>query len=139
MTKSPVETDALARGILSELSDERLVLAVPGTDYQLHLVPTVKASKVKTPVGKRIKGTIEARSLRIHPARGGGRFVEPVYGAPRIVAGTVIALDEAKGRVLVNVAVPMWVSWPEGQDLGVFEVGGLVNFYVESGATFTPA
>lgn len=133
-----VETRALARGILESLNDGELVLAVRGTEYRLHLVPTVPPGEISTPLGKRIKGTIHARALRMHPAAGGGGFIEPVWGAPRIVAGTVIAVDPDKRRVLVDVGVPMWVEAPEGQDLGVIREGQLLNFYVESGTRFRP-
>lgn len=101
-------------------------------------MPTVPAGEIASPVGKRIKGTISARALRMHPSVGGGRFIEPVWGAPRIVAGAVMAIDEAKRRILVDVSVPMWVTAPEGQDFGVLKKGALVNFYVESGTSFRP-
>ena len=136
----PGETErkATARGILDSLSDERLVLAVPHTDYRLHLVPAVGAEQIATPVGKRIRGTIEAKALRVHPAHGGGRFIEPIVGEPRIVAGTVLAIDETQRRVLVDLTVPVWMHTQNGQDYGVFALGELVNCYLQSGATFTP-
>jgi hypothetical protein len=135
---APVEVNASVRGVLESLEPERLVLRLPGTDYRLRLVPGVPVSQVQVPVGKRVTGTIDAVALRMHPARGGGRFIEPVHGEPRIVAGTVVAVDETNRRVLVDVAVPMWVSWPDGQDTSIFHAGQLVNFYVRSGTRFTP-
>ena len=133
-----LDSQALARGVLESLRDGELVLAVPGTSYRLQLVPTVPAGEITTPPGKRIKGTIHAKALRMHAAQAGGRFVEPVWGAPRIVAGTVLAVDEQGTRVLVDVSVPMWVTPPPGQDLSVIRKGQLVNFYVESGTRFRP-
>ncbi|MHC4414516.1 MAG: hypothetical protein ACYS0G_04450 [Planctomycetota bacterium] len=133
-----VDTQALARGVLTSLTDSVLVLAVPGTEYRLQLVPTVPAGEISTPVGKRVKGTIRATALRMHAAQAGGRFIEPVWGAPRIVAGRAVAVDAENKRVLVDASVPMWVSPPDGQDFSVIREGGLVNFHVESGATFTP-
>ncbi len=130
--------DALARGILESLTDEELVLAVPHTEYKLHLAPTVPAGEFSKYVGKRIRGVIEAVALRIHPARGGGRFIEPVWGAPRIIAGKVCSVDKAKRRVLVDAGVPMWVTATERQDLSELHEGRLVNFYVKSGTSFRP-
>ena len=129
---------ALARGVLESLTDDEIVLAIPHTAYRLHLVPTRAAGEVDVPVGKRIRGVIEAQALRIHPARGGGRFIEPVWGAPRIVAGEVLQVDQANQRVLVDAGVPMWVTGPDEQDLSLLVEGQLVNFYVQSGATFSP-
>ncbi len=136
--KPDTTADALARGILESLTDEELVLAVPHTGYKLHLAPTVPAGEFNKYVGKRIRGVIEAEALRIHPARGGGLFIEPAWGAPRIIAGKVCSVDEAKRRVLVDAGVPMWVTAPQGQDLSELHEGQLVNFYVQSGTSFRP-
>lgn len=135
-------TDTEQRDIVSakllELTDEKVVLALPGTDYRIHLVPSVPSDQIDAEVGKRIRGRIEASALRIHPAQGGGRFIEPVWGHPRIVAGTVLESDSETGRVLIDVSIPMWVTAPVEQDVSIIQPGRLVNFYVESGATFTP-
>ena len=133
-----ISPDTLARGTLESLTDQELVLAVPHTEYRLHLAPTVPAGEFNKYVGKRIRGVIEATALRIHTARGGGRFIEPIWGAPRIIAGKVCSVDEAKRRVLVDAGVPMWVTAPQGQDLSELHEGLLVNFYVQSGTSFRP-
>lgn len=75
----------------------------------------------------------------MHTANGGGRFIEPVYGSPRIVQGRVVAIDEANDRVLVDMVVPIWVKVHDGQSAGDFELHSLVNCYLQSGTTFTPA
>lgn len=130
---------AIVQGRVQAVTQGRLVLALPGTAYKLDLVAAVGTAADVPVAGKRIKGTIEARALRVHTARGGGRFIEPVEGAPRIVAGSVLAVDGPSGRVLVDAVVAMWVSVPAEQDIDAFCPGDLVNFYVESGTTFTPA
>ncbi len=130
---------AIVGGRVEAVTHGRLVLAVPGTAYKLDLVAAAGTAADMPVAGKRIKGTIEARALRVHTARGGGRFIEPVEGAPRIVAGSVRAVDGPSGRVLVDAVVPMWVSVPAEQEIEAFSQGDLVNFYVESGTTFTPA
>jgi len=132
------ETRALTRGVLESLDDNEIVLAVHHTEYKLHLSLT-PAQDITASVGSRIQGTIHARALRMHAARGGGRFIEPMWGAPRIVAGRVRALDGPQRRLLVDTGVPMWVEAPNDQDLGVIREGELINFYVESGACFQPA
>ena len=132
------ETQALTRGVLESLDDDEIILAVHHTEYKLHLSLT-PAQGFTASVGSPIKGTIHARALRMHAARGGGRFIEPVWGAPRIVAGRVRAVDGPQRRLLVDTGVPMWVEAPKDQDLGVIRKGELINFYVESGACFQPA
>jgi hypothetical protein len=133
-----VESQDDVRGVLESLSDQKIVLSVPGTDYQIHLVPTVPASDIRIPVGKRVKGTIHAKALRMFAANGGGQFIEPIWGEPRIVAGLVLAVDEPNRRVLVHTGVPMWMTLEDRQAADLFKVGQLVNCYVQSGTQFTP-
>jgi hypothetical protein len=132
------ETQSIARGILEALDPDGLILHLPHTDYRLRLRLAAAASRVTIPPGKRIGGTIEAEALRMHPAAGGGRFIEPVSGEPRIVAGIVLAVDEAQRRVLIDAGVPMSLIAAEDQDFDAIEPGGLINCYVRSGAAFTP-
>ena len=132
------EPKALARGILESLADDELVLAIPHSEYRLHLVPTVPVGEFGGVVGKRIRGVIQAVALRVHRAQAGGLFIEPIWGAPRIVAGKVCTIDTSARRVLVDAGVPMWVTVPAGQDLDTLREGDLVNFYVQSGTTFRP-
>ncbi len=129
-------TDGITRGVLQELGDEHLVLAVPGTEYRLRLATAADGSKMASHLGKRIKGRIHATALRMHKAQAGGRFVEPVWGAPRIVSGAVLTVDEEKNRLLVDVSVPMWVTVEDGQHATDFAEGQMVNFYVTSGTSF---
>lgn len=133
------EAQSVARGILESLSPQRLVLAIPRTDYKIFLVPGIPVERITTPVGKRIKGLIHARALRVFTASGGGRFIEPIEGEPRIVAGIVKAVDQANRRLLVDVAVPIWMTLTENSDASQFHEGELVNCYVESGPKFMPA
>lgn len=136
-----VTTDAKVadqvRGILESIEDDRVVLHLPHTDYRLRLVVD-DAAPLRERVGKRVRGRIRGRALRIHATAGGGRFIEPIIGEPRIVTGTLRALDPVNHRVLVDVAAPMWLATESGQDYGVFSVGGLVTCYVESGTRFVP-
>ncbi|MCZ6835390.1 MAG: hypothetical protein O7G85_06405 [Planctomycetota bacterium] len=138
MTLEQIDQRTIARCVLQSIEDDYLVMAIPGTEYRLHLVPSIDANQLKQKVGKRLKGTIHAKAMKIHSARGGGLFIEPVLGSPRIVAGVVIAIDERERQVCVDVSVPMWVSLGEDQDLENCVEGELVNFYVQSGSTFKP-
>ncbi len=131
----------VARGVLHALNDRTVVLALPHSDYQLHLTlpEDVDPGAITTPVGKRIKGTIEAIALRMDEGSGGGKFIEPLYGAPRIVAGVIKAVDVETNQLIIDVATPFHVTPSEGQTAADFEVGQFVSFYVKSGTTFRPA
>jgi len=138
---SEINSRAIVRGILEAKTDDKIILSLPNTEYRLHLVPSVPPAAITTPIGKRLKGTIHARSLRMFKAAGGGggQFIEPLEGAPRIVAGRVAHVDAASHRVLVEVPAALWMTLAEGQKADMFAVGDMVNCYVESGTRFEPA
>lgn len=128
-----------------EPTDERVVLGVHGTDYLLELTPTIPRERFPKPRSRRnrrIRGVVHGRALKLHHAKAGGRFVEPVHGQPRIVQGTVYEVDGPNDRLLMDVVVPMWItveSEVTGQVASDFAQGDLLNFYLESGTSFTPA
>jgi hypothetical protein len=132
--------------ILEEAPTETLVvLGVHGTDYRLELTPAVAPADfppLRSERNRRIRGVISARALKMHQASAGGRFIEPVHGRPRIVQGTVYAVDAENDRLLMDVVVPMWVSVESavtGQSASDFSQGDMLNFYVESDIGFSPS
>ena len=127
----------LARGVLESHDDQRVVLSVPGTSYRLRLELAEGASIPVAP-GRRLRGRLEGRALRLNRASGGGRLIEPLVGAPRIVHGTVAAVDGVANRILLDAVVPMWLTLQPGQSATTFAIGDLLNGYVESGVRFTP-
>lgn len=130
--------DDLCRGRVGWVRDGRIGLRLADSDYELHLDLTGDPSVLPEP-GKRVRGVISGQALKLHRATAGGRFIEPVLGHPRIVQGTVLAVDAARNRVLADVVVPMWVDLADGQSANEFTTGDLVNFYFASGVRFTPA
>lgn len=131
-----VQTNEIARVVLEEITSEFLVLAVPGTNYKLKLKAASNGASIDIKPGKRIKGIIHAKAMRMHSAKAGGKFIEPVWGEPRIVSGLVLSVDESKNRLLVDVSLPMWVEVYEGQQASQFAEGQMVNFYVQSAMEF---
>ncbi len=111
------------------------IFNIPGTDYQLHLVCR---DPITVAPGRRVRGTIHTRALRMHHSDTGGRFIEPIYGSPRIVQGTVIEADAQNNRLLMDLAVPVWVTLDPAQKAARFPAGAMLNFYVESGTRFEP-
>jgi hypothetical protein len=131
----------LARGVLAQVlpatatRPAHVVLTFPNTSYEMHLVPS---GDVRTPLGKRIIGTIRARARRIDVVESGGRYVEPVYGRPRRVQGSVLAVDS--DAVVVDAGVPIRCTPTDPrQKPADFSPGQFVSFDVLDGAIFTPA
>lgn len=110
-------------------------IAIPDTSYELHLVTS---EPVRPGHGGRVVGTIHARAKRIDVVDTGGRYVEPVFGRPRRVQGTVIAVEG--DELVVNAGVPIHCRPTDPrQKASEFEVGDLVSFDVMDGAEFRVA
>jgi hypothetical protein len=133
------QVQSLAQGRIDAISEVLLVLAIPGTHYRLHLSPRGRISPDREAVGQRVSGQVEARGLRLWRSRGGGRFIEPVDGPPRIIAGIVRHVDVAGNRLLIDASVPIWVTLQPADHAAAHSPGDLVNCYVESGTSFAPA
>lgn len=138
MNRTTPAAPDLCRAVLLEVADGEVVLGLAGTSYRLRLRCAVPTAGLAAKLGKRIVGRVRGRAMRMHPAQGGGRFIEPVDGHPRIVNGTVVALDASGRRVLLDMVIPAWLELAEGQSNDDLTVGQLVNTYVESGMTFEP-
>ncbi len=138
ITPSPtIKIDpSLARGELLSFgpSNSYIVMGVPNTSYQLHLVPT---APVTTQPGKRLIGTIRLEARRVDAVGTGGQFVEPVFGRPRRVQGTVIA--HAGNALVIDAGIPIHAVLTDArQKAEQFAVGQLVSFDAVAGATITP-
>jgi hypothetical protein len=128
---------SLARGTLTEVVAATATKAgfvkvsFPNTSYELHLAP---AAPVRTEPGKKVLGVIRAKARRIDTVETGGRYVEPVFGRPRRVQGTVISVGDS---VLVNAGVPIHLTPTDPrQKLSDFQPGQFISCDVMDGATF---
>jgi hypothetical protein len=145
MDASPAPTKAASPDLctltlLAIRDGGELELGVPGTEYRLHLACEGDPSRLRpSAAARRVQGTIHGKALKLSKALGGGKFIEPLWGHPRIVQGTVLAADAAGNRLLVDLAVPAWLTLEAGQSTAEFPRGTLVNMYLASGMTFRPA
>lgn len=130
-----MENDCV-RGVLESANGSEITISIPGTDYRLRFA---QGGTTAVHPGKRITGHVQAKALQMFKAQAGGEFIEPMVGQPRIVQGMVRSVDASTNRLLVDVVLPMWVQPMEGQHASNFSAGDMVNFYVQSGACFTPA
>ncbi len=128
--------ETLARGVLIESVPGRLVLGIPGTEYQLHLTPT---GPISIPVGRRVSGTITLNARRIDLCTTGGNAIDPLMGPPRNIVGRVVAHDPASNVLIIHARVPMRVRVRPPQTSQAFPVGSLVTFAAEPGAAFAPS
>ncbi len=139
-TDSPSTTPSTATSLdvatlrVASVKDGVAEFTVPGTQYHLHLTvdPGFEAA-----AGHRVKGRVHGKALRMHRAGAGGNFIEPLQGRPRIVQGTVLAVDPAANEVILDLVVPVRVAMQSGQSATAFSTGDVVNFYMEPGTRFT--
>ncbi len=133
MTNAPSD---IARVVIEKARDGRVRVSVARTNYRIDLVDASGGSAANATVGRPLEGRIRAKALKMHRAAAGGTFIEPIEGTPRIVQGRVLATDTVNNTAIVHAVVPMRIDVPPGQCASDFATGDLVNFYVESGATF---
>lgn len=124
------------KAILQEQAEGTIVLSVPHTSYQLHLAVE---KPVEQQIGKAVTGQICANAKRVDVVTTGGRYIEPVYGRPRRLQGRIIDADPEANALTVFCGAPFICQLMASQWASEFEVGQLVSFDVERGATFKPA
>ncbi len=126
-----------ARATLAEAPDGRVVLLLPASDYRITLA--VDAAPT-TQVGKRIRGLVRAQARRIDVVTTGGRFIEPIYGRPRRIQGTILAVDPAADTVTIapHDAFPVVCRTNEAQRAAQFKPGQFVACDLAPTTSFTP-
>lgn len=128
-----------ASAVLAERHDDRVVLTLPHTDYRIHLDVKGESPELAADnVGKSVAGRIEAQARRIDVVHTGGRYLEPVYGRPRRLQGRIVATDRRSNTITVQCPCPIVCHLMAPQLAQQFEVGQLVSFDIERGATFRP-
>ena len=154
-TISPTAHDAalsIARATLEQIVPATatkpgyLVLALGGSNYQLHLRPLSPTEALATRLGKKVNGIITVQARRVDVVKTGGRFIEPLTGRPRRVQGTVLARDAAANTLTLNAAGAAAVDGPSlpvvlkltdpRQRADQFEIGVTVGCDVLDGGTF---
>lgn len=131
----PITQPPTVSGVFTGMKGDLLVLDVPGTDYELHLLP---AEGFSAEVGDKVAGTVRAQARRMDVIEAGGRYIEPVYGRPRRVQGRVVGGRVADNEVYVKAGPILAITPLPPQRAADFAVGQLVTFDVEPGASFTP-
>jgi hypothetical protein len=128
---------ALVHALVVATDGSKIVLGLPGTDYQLHLK---LAGGTPAPSGAEVSGMIQARARRVDVVQTGGRYVEPLAGPPRRVQGTIVAADAGAHTLTVACApgCALVCELTAGQPGADLPVGALVAFELEGPASFLP-
>ncbi len=126
-----MECDTTISGTVKvrEVNGDVIIVEIPGSTYRIELAGQAQS-------GQRLHGWIDATALKVHIASGGGRFIEPTRGAPRIVAGHVMSIDADQGTAMIRSVLPVHIRLEQVDRADQISVGDLVNFYVRSGASW---
>lgn len=136
----------LTRGKVEEVREATatkpafVILGFDNTNYRMWFrVEDADLAFLRGKVGKRVTGYASVDARKIANCVTGGRYVEPVYGAPQHVQGRIVEAGES--AFVVDAGGPRLHVTPTHPDqpAGSFEVGQLVTFDAMEGATFTPA
>jgi len=124
----------ITEGVARDVTPEALTLVRPQTDYAVRLL-TEEPSGIEN--GAKARGEIRVQAARIDVIRTGGRYIEPVAGPPRRVAGRIVEIDERANLVAVDAGPFVVVCKPnQHQQAKQFRVDQMVTMGVRPGATF---
>jgi len=103
----------LARGTVVEVHDAndahpaQVVLSFPNTSYQTVLDVQGDVSELRSRVGQWVMGRILAQARRVDQPQAGGRKIDPCYGTPTRVMGTVVGIDPVANVLVVDAGAPV--------------------------------
>lgn len=129
-------TQSVTSGVVAERRGGEITLAHPGSSYRLDL-RLDEPEQGGVAVGARVRGEIRVQAARIDVIKTGGKYIEPVDGPPRRVAGRVLETDRYANIVIVDAGPFVVVCTPNAhQKASDFAVDQLVTMGVKPGATF---
>ena len=131
-----IHDSSVARLYLTGQSADAVVLNIPGTGYQIHLRPTAPVEP--TPQG-RVRGVVRLPVWKLDVITAGGAFIEPIFGRPRRVQGTVIGAEPSGNAVIVDIfGQPFVGDLPPRWNAAELATGTRVGLDVKEGGTFEP-
>lgn len=114
-----------------EQRDGRAVIAIPGSDYQLHV--TISEPLECNPHGE-VRGVVRGKAEKLERVGTGGIFIEPVYGRPRRVQGRVVRKDSAANTLTVQGPCVVVAELEATQRATDIPIGELVAFNLQPGS-----
>jgi hypothetical protein len=127
---------SIGRFYLKRGTADLVVINLPGTQYELHLRPTGPAES--SPQG-RVRGIVRVPVWKLDTVTAGGAYIEPVYGRPRRVQGSVIGFEPGTNSVIVDICgKPIIGDLPPRWSAASVAPGSRVGLDVQEGGTFEP-
>jgi hypothetical protein len=127
----------MAKFIVDALADGVVTLRVPGTNYRSSFAVKGDAGRLPA-VGQPVRGVIRAPAWKAEKVDLGGNYVEPLYGRPRRMQGSVLAVNAATNELTVLVGYEVVVKLPEKYQAASFPVGSRIGWDNVEMPTFEP-
>ena len=123
--------------IVDSVENGTITLRVPGMNYRNSFA--IKGNGDGLSPGSRVHGTIHAPAWKVDRVELGGNYVEPLFGRPRRMQGTILAVNPASNELTVRVGYDATVKLPEKYRAADFQVGQRVGWDNIDVPTFEPA
>ena len=108
------------------LQDGIVTLAVPNTNYR-NSFKVVDGGSVPA-VGTKVRGTLHAPAWKVDRVELGGNYVEPLFGRPRRMQGTILSVSPATNELTVQVGYDVTVKLPERYKAADYAAGQRVGW-----------
>jgi hypothetical protein len=114
--------------IVEDIQDNVATLRVPGMNYRNAF--GVKSSPGATGIkpGERISATIHAPAWKVDRVELGGNYVEPLFGRPRRMQGTILSVNSAANELTVQVGYEVTVRLPAKYKAADYKPGERVGW-----------
>ncbi len=116
----------MAKFIVESVGDGMVTVRVPGMNYQNTFQLAGDAAGLT--VGERVRGTIHAPAWKVDRVDLGGNYVEPLYGRPRRMQGTILGVNVATNELTVQVGYEVTMKMPAKYSAADYQVGERVGW-----------
>ena len=113
--------------IVESVDNGIVTLRVPGSNYRNSFAIHGEAGR-ELVAGSRVRGVIHAPAWKVDRVELGGNYVEPLFGRPRRMQGTIIAVNTAGNELTVQVGYEATVRLGEKYRAAEFHVGERVGW-----------
>jgi hypothetical protein len=121
--------------VVDSIENGIVTLKVPGSNYRNSFA--LHENAVLT-AGSRIRGTIHAPAWKVDRVELGGNYVEPLFGRPRRMQGTILSVNATTNELTVQVGYEATVKLPAQYKASEYAVGERVGWDNIDIPTFEP-
>ncbi len=108
------------------VADKMVTLKVADKNYRNSFV--LKGDTANLVQGSKVAGTIHAPAWKVDRVALGGNYVEPLYGRPRRMQGTILAVKAGVNELVVQVGYEVTVKLPEKYKASEYQVGERIGW-----------